>query len=145
VPFTLAGRVDDEAAAAQLEGAAKLVGWVDDDELARLYATSAAYVQASRHEGFGMAVAEAMLAGSIPVVTRVGALPEVVGDAGIIVDDMSPATIAAAIATATAASADARQAARTRILTEFPIEARERAVQAEVIAALGWIRTPSRE
>ena len=43
------------------------------------------YVQASLHEGFGMSLAEAMLAGAVPVVTAAGALPEVVGDTGVVI------------------------------------------------------------
>ena len=39
-------------------------------------ARASVYVQPSHHEGFGIAVAEAMLAGCVPVVTRAGALPE---------------------------------------------------------------------
>ena len=89
VPFVLVGKVYDKAAEGQLRAAAapnvELTGFVDDDELARRYARASAYVQASTHEGFGMAVAEAMLAGCIPVVTPVGALPEVVGDTGVVV------------------------------------------------------------
>ena len=49
-----------------------LTGWVEEDELDALYRRAAVYVQASRHEGFGLSVAEAMLAGDIPVVTARG-------------------------------------------------------------------------
>ena len=52
------------------------------------------YVQASRHEGFGLAVAEAMLAGCVPVVMNVTAMPEVVGDAGVLIESQEPAAVA---------------------------------------------------
>ena len=50
----------------------KLTGWVDEAELGRWYRRAAVYVQPSLHEGFGMSVAEAMLAGCMPVVTAAG-------------------------------------------------------------------------
>ena len=61
-------------------------GQVSDEELAAWYARSSVYVQASRHEAFGMSLAEAMLGGCIPVVSQAGALPEVVGDVGAQLD-----------------------------------------------------------
>ena len=57
-------------------------GYLDDDTLDGCFRRAAVYVQPSRHEGFGLAVAEAMLARCVPVVTDAGALLEVVGDTG---------------------------------------------------------------
>ena len=82
----LAGRWDDGAADALRDEAppnVTLTGWVEQDVLNEQMRRASVYVQASAHEGFGMSVAEAMLAGCIPVTTRAGALPEVVGDAGV--------------------------------------------------------------
>ena len=56
----------------------EFAGFVSDEHLLGLYQRASVYVQASLHEGFGMSVAEAMVGGCIPVVTRVGSLPEVV-------------------------------------------------------------------
>ena len=61
-------------------------GRVDDGELRQTFRDAAVYVQVSSHEGFGVSLAEGMLACCVPVVTRVGALPEVVGNCGIYVD-----------------------------------------------------------
>lgn len=57
-------------------------GWIEDQELRNLLGRAKVYAQPSHTEGFGVAVAEAMSSGCVPVVTRAGALPEVVGDAG---------------------------------------------------------------
>ena len=55
------------------------------------------YLQPSRFEGFGLATMEAMSCG-MPILTRpVGAVPEVVGDAGLLLDNSEPETIAKAV------------------------------------------------
>jgi glycosyltransferase involved in cell wall biosynthesis len=136
VPFVLAGRIDDPEAAAELDGAARLAGFVDDDELARLYATSAVYVQASRHEGFGMAVAEAMAAGCVPVVTATGALPEVVGDTGVVIDQPTAEAVADGVRRALALGPEARERARARVLDRFTLARREAGLLNTVAAAV---------
>src|SRR6185295_13779087 len=49
-----------------------LTGRLTDEALADYYRQASVYVQPSLHEGFGLSVAEAMLAGCIPVVSRKG-------------------------------------------------------------------------
>src|SRR5207237_9291849 len=61
------------------------VGYVDD--LAALYRQAAVLVVTSRHEGFGLPVVEAMASGTPVVAFTNSALPEVVGDAGLLVPD----------------------------------------------------------
>jgi len=102
----------------------KITGFLPDDELAALYGHAAVYVQASLHEGFGLSVAEAMTAGCIPVVTRNGSLPEVVGDCGIYVASNRPETVAAGIVEALALNGTLRAQARERILRLFPMARR---------------------
>jgi len=101
-----------------------LAGRVSDEELLSYYRRASVYVQASLHEGFGMSVAEAMLAGCIPVVTRAGALPEVVGDGGIYIESVDPAEISRAIREASSFSQNQRQLTRNRILNQFTLEKR---------------------
>lgn len=63
-----------------------LAGYVNDDELAALYSGALAFVYPSLYEGFGLPPLEAMQCG-IPVITsNTSSLPEVVGDAGIMLD-----------------------------------------------------------
>jgi glycosyltransferase involved in cell wall biosynthesis len=72
-------------------------GYVPIDERERLYAGARLFVMPSFDEGFGLPVLEAMSAG-IPVVASTGgSLPEVLGDAGPLVDPSDVEGLAAAI------------------------------------------------
>ena len=95
--FTFAGKwLDDsvEQLRARAGENVEFTGWLSDDDLHATYRRAAVYVQASRHEGFGLAVAEAMLAGCVPVVMNVTAMPEVVGDAGVLIESQQPEDVA---------------------------------------------------
>jgi glycosyltransferase involved in cell wall biosynthesis len=61
-------------------------GRVDDADLPALYAEAAVYVTPSLEEGFGSTVLEAMACGAPVVTSNRAALPEVVGDAGLLFD-----------------------------------------------------------
>ncbi len=74
-----------------------LPGWVPEPEKLGILSHCLAYVQPSRFEAFGLAALEALAMGAPVIATRVGGLPEVVGDAGILVDPESPTALAAAI------------------------------------------------
>lgn len=127
LPFVLAGDFFDnsvEVLKAEAAPNVEITGHVSEEKLGELYNTAKVYVQASLHEGFGMSVGEAMLAGCIPVVTRNGALPEVVGDVGVYADSNDPADIAAAIRVALAMDKSNAEAARKRILTHFSLDQR---------------------
>ena len=140
VEFVLIGRWDGEAIDVLRASAPPNVtftGWLPEERLNEYLAKAAVYVQASLHEGFGMSVAEAMLGGCVPVVTRYGALPEVVGEAGVQIATPSPRDVAAGVREALALGPDAARRARERILREFPLEARERGLYAVVEELIG--------
>lgn len=138
VSFELAGRFYDDAAE-KLEARApnvKLTGWISQEELEDAFRRASVYVQASLHEGFGLSVAEAMLAGCIPVTTAAGALPEVVGETGVVISDASAGEVARGVERALAFDERERAAARERVLERFPLRVREEGLGAVVEEAL---------
>jgi glycosyltransferase involved in cell wall biosynthesis len=62
----------------------RFLGYVDDQELAGLYANATLFVLPSQDEGFGLPALEAMASGTPVIFSDGGALPEVVGEAGLI-------------------------------------------------------------
>ena len=127
VTFIVAGKIVGDAGE-ELERIAAanvlVTGWLEDAELASLLTHARVYVQASKHEGFGVSVAEAMLAGCVPVTTRAGALPEVVGDTGVLLDDAEPRTVALGVREAL--HLNTAEAARRRVRERFSVEQRRR-------------------
>ncbi len=72
-------------------------GYVPEEELSSFYQGAVCFCLPSLYEGFGFPVLEAMREG-VPVVTsNVSSLPEIVGDAGILVDPEKTESIAAGI------------------------------------------------
>lgn len=63
-----------------------LLGYVDDTVLQWLYQHCFAFVYPSHFEGFGLPVLEAMSLGAAVITSNTSSIPEIVGDAGILVD-----------------------------------------------------------
>lgn len=101
----------------------RFTGYVSDDELADYYKKAKVYVQVSAHEGFGLAMAEAMAFGCVPVVTDRGAIKEVVGDTGFYVEFGDFEETANAIKDAL--KSDKGKKAKRRVETKFTMEKRE--------------------
>jgi glycosyltransferase involved in cell wall biosynthesis len=100
--------------------------FVSNDELRALYRRATCYVQASVHEGFGIAVAEAMSCGAVPVITRRWSLPEVAAELGSYVPLDDPQAVAKAAVASLHATDTLRHALRSRIVANFSIGRRER-------------------
>jgi glycosyltransferase involved in cell wall biosynthesis len=75
-------------------------GAISDPDLVASMGKSDVLIMGSRHEGFGVPVIEAMTMGLPVVANREGALPEIVGDAGLLVDATDPYALAEAAARA---------------------------------------------
>lgn len=80
-----------------LTGRVHLVGYVADDALPGLLAQARGFVFPSLYEGFGMPVLEAMASGTPVLCANTSALPEVAGDAAILVDPLNVDAIAGGI------------------------------------------------
>ena len=94
-----------------------ITGAVDDATLGALYAGAEALLHAAWLEGFGLTALESLAAGTPVVGYRAGAVAEVVGDAGLLVDERDPAALGEALVTLLASDAlraDLRSRARSR-------------------------------
>jgi glycosyltransferase involved in cell wall biosynthesis len=105
-PLVLAGGITPDAAPivsrarrAPLAGHVELTGYIDPAARAALFARALVFVLPSYMEGFGMPAVEAMVSGVPVVAANRGALPEVVGSAGYLVDAEDAAAMAQAIET----------------------------------------------
>jgi glycosyltransferase involved in cell wall biosynthesis len=80
-----------------LDGMVRFTGRLTREELAQHYSAAQIAVVPSLYEGFGIPAAEAMACGTPVISTTGGALPEVVGDAGVLVPPGNAEALAAAI------------------------------------------------
>ncbi|HLZ47413.1 MAG TPA: glycosyltransferase, partial [Candidatus Limnocylindria bacterium] len=80
-----------------LEDAVTLTGSVSMPALVAYYRGATALVTLSEHEGFCVPLLEAMRAGLPVVASDAGAIPDTLGDAGILLSDTEPDTVAAAL------------------------------------------------
>lgn len=85
------------ATALGLAGAIVFTGYVPDDDLVALYSGALCFVYPSLYEGFGLPVLEAMACGTPVIASATSSLPEVVGDAALLVDPLDVAELARAI------------------------------------------------
>ena len=82
----LVADLEARAAAGGASGALVVLGVVSDARLDALYREAAALVYPSLYEGFGLPVLEAMARGTPVVATRASSVPEVLGDAGVLLE-----------------------------------------------------------
>jgi glycosyltransferase involved in cell wall biosynthesis len=100
----------------------EILDFQPEDKLIDYYRRAKVYAQLSYQESFGCALAEAMLCGCVPVASRRGALPEVMGQSGFLVKYGDVKSTKEYIEKALAS--DKGGEARIRIMSDFPIEKR---------------------
>jgi glycosyltransferase involved in cell wall biosynthesis len=74
-----------------------LPGYIDDADKGSLYAGAIGLVFPSLHEGFGFPVIESMQCGTPVIASNTSSLPELVGEAGLLIDPLNVEAIAAAM------------------------------------------------
>ena len=104
----------------------RFLGFVSEQTLVALYNRAVLLVYPSRYEGFGLPVLEAMACGCPVVCANTSALPEVAGDAALLIDPDDPINLAAAIAA---------------VLTDPTCAARLRAKGLERASGFTWAHT----
>lgn len=115
-----------EAARRGLGEHVRHLGPVPDDALAALYTGALAALVCSRAEGFGLPVVEAWACEAPLIASNATALPEVAGDAALLVDPEDPRSIAAAIERLLDTPdlrADLRRRGRARLAAHFTPDA----------------------
>tara|TARA_R110000824_G_scaffold390760_17_gene587993 strand:- start:29801 stop:31177 length:1377 start_codon:yes stop_codon:yes gene_type:complete len=125
------GNTTDELRAYGIMDKVEFVGGITDEQITEIYAEATIAVSPSVYEGFGFPCGEAMSCGTPVIATTGGSLPEVVGDAGLVVPHSNPPALAKAIATLL----DDKEmrdrlghAGRERILSQFKWERAAREV-----------------
>lgn len=83
-----AGEIKAEIKSIDAENRVEFLGYVSRRELAALYQKATAFLFPSLYEGFGLPVLEAMAAGTPVLTSNTSALPEVAGDAALLVDPL---------------------------------------------------------
>ncbi len=104
LPLVLAGGMgwrsehfDDPLQKALRSGHVKKLGYVSENDLIHLYGGARAFVFPSYYEGFGLPPLEAMACGTPVIASSASSIPEVVGDAGLLVDPRDQEALARAL------------------------------------------------
>jgi glycosyltransferase involved in cell wall biosynthesis len=118
----------------RLTGQIMFPGWIDLSDLPSLYSGSTAFVLPSLEEGFGLPALEAMACGVPVAASNRAAIPEVVGEAGLLFDAEDVLAIARSLATMLT-NTDLRQELAQRGLKRARAFTRDRTA-ARVVALL---------
>jgi glycosyltransferase involved in cell wall biosynthesis len=111
------------------------LGVISEEYKIALMQQAAVYLQPSLFEGFGLATAEAMACGAAVVSSPVGAVPEVIGDAGLLIAGDEPDVIADAVIRVLADDTLMRELgtrARARIVRDYGYEQRKQLIKAVI-------------
>jgi glycosyltransferase involved in cell wall biosynthesis len=107
----------------------KVLGKMNSTELLKIYNSHQLYLQLSTSEGFPNALGEAMACGCVPIGSAVGAIPEIIGDTGIILPKKDPEMLNNLISELFLHNIQTLSAKSSqRILNKFPFQTREKAL-----------------
>lgn len=112
-----------------LENRVTFLGYQGDEDLRRLYNQAAAFLFPSLYEGFGIPILEAMACGCPVITSNVSSMPEVAGDAALLVDPNEPDDLARAV---------------EQVVTEPKLWSRLRKAGLEQVTAFSWEKTVAR-
>ncbi len=128
IPFQVVGVRQPLLSAIRSEAPSnvELIEYIPRDQLLPFLRRAKVYCQPSFTEGLPNALCEAMLCGCIPVGTIAGGIPTAIGDAGYLVPYRDQEGLVNALRDALDAPVEKGTAARNRVLSEFPLERRER-------------------
>ncbi len=122
----LTEQIERRAAELEIAHAVQFIGYVPDADLPTLLSGALAYINPSLYEGFGMTVLEAQACGTPVLASNASSLPEVVGDAGILVDPYDVSALAEGI---------------VRLVTDTALRAQLRERGLRHVAGWTWKRT----
>jgi glycosyltransferase involved in cell wall biosynthesis len=126
-----------EPAAVDIPGNIDFLGPVANGALAGYYQRAKVYAQLSLSEGFPNALCEAMLCGCIPLVSAVGAMPDIVGASGGIIPRRDKSLLLRTLdALIAGADNDKARRARARIAENYPEERRAQELNAIIAGTL---------
>lgn len=112
-----------------IEARVRRLGFVAEEDLPALYAEASAFVFPSFYEGFGLPPLEAMACGTPVIASNTASLPEVVGEAGLLIDPHDTRQLTAAL---------------EALLADEHLAARLRAAGPQQAAPFTWERTAER-
>lgn len=95
--LVIAGKYGWGEESEKLEKKVKILGFVEKEDLARLYSGATAFIYPSLYEGFGLPILEAMACGCPVITSNLGAMKEVAGEAALLVNPEKLEEIAGAI------------------------------------------------
>ena len=102
-----------------------LPGYIPQADLPALYSAASVFVYASRYEGFGLPVLEAMACGAPVITSNVASMPEIAGESGILIDPNDESELADAMG---------------RVLTDDELRARLARAGLERAQSFSWER-----
>ena len=109
-----------------IETRVTFTGWVDEADKPALYSAADVFVFPSRYEGFGLPVLEALACGTPTITSNVSSVPEMAGQAGLLV---SPDDLTGLVAV------------MERLLRDLPLQERLRLLGLEQAARFSWQQT----